>query len=111
MSPRRASMTAVVVVAAALLVVVLAAWASTIGPSDVLRGDGIGPIAGPSESTSATDAPDETGTGEAEDIHVHAWVKVVWLVLNIALAVLFVVLMARYLVNPLVRRGRARRRR
>ena len=109
MTSRRAGVTAIVAVAAALLVVVLAAWAATIGPSDVLRGEGIGPIAAPSESATAAE-----GTGDAEemahpDVEVHAWVRVVWLVLNIALAVLLVVLVVRYVVLPLVRRARARR--
>lgn len=103
----------VVVVAAALLVVVLAAWSSSIGPDGVLRGEGMGPLAGPSDSVAESDAPAETATddGDTSDVQVHAWVKVVWWVLNVALAVLVAVLLARYVLAPLVRRTRARRSR
>lgn len=104
----------VIVVASVVLVVLLATWASSIGPSGVLRGDGMGPLATPSESPTATEPDAGAGEGETEpveDIEVHAWVKVVWWVLNVALLVLVVVLLVRHGIRPLVRRSRARRER
>ncbi len=100
-------------VATALLVIVLVTWASSIGPGDVLRGEGLELAGTPTEAVSTpADAGGEPGTtegSEPEDIEVHAWVRVLLFVLNIAFAVLVAALLVRYVVAPLVRRARARR--
>lgn len=99
-------------VAAVLLVVVLVAWASTIGPGDLFRGEGIGPLDVPSESAGAEPEavapPESDGDDEVEDIEVHTWVRVVMWVINVAFLVLLVLLFARYVVRPLTRLARAR---
>jgi len=65
MGARRASATAVVaVLGGVLLITVLVVWAASIGPSDVLRGDGPAPpvrsyTVSPSASPSDVDVPDD----------------------------------------------------
>jgi hypothetical protein len=55
MTARHTTSAVAAVLAAALLVVVLVTWAASIGPSDVLRGDGIAAqTATPTEATSET---------------------------------------------------------
>jgi len=111
MSARRAGTLAVAgVVATALLVVVLAAWASSIGPSDVLRG------AGPPQTTrsASTDGPTASAGPPASDLDrrrsgTPSWVRVVAVVLNVAVAAAVVVLALRLAV-PLARDVRRRRR-
>jgi hypothetical protein len=113
MTRRRARTSAVVTaLAGALLVVVLAAWASSIGPSGVLRGDGPTAAASPSAeaSDSASAAPEEREPPEpAQPRGTPPWVRAfVWLV-NIAVVVGLVVLAARFGAVPLVRSTRRRR--
>jgi hypothetical protein len=111
MSARRAGTLAVAgVVATALLVVVLAAWAATIGPNDVLRGTGPALSTATPTAESATPSPGGTFT----DLPRHrattpAWVRVVAVLINIAVAVAAVVLVVRVLV-PLARDTRRRQR-
>jgi hypothetical protein len=111
MSARRAGTLAVAgVVATTLLVVVLAAWASSIGPRDVLRG------AGPAPRTVAPTASEAspTANGTASDLTRHrrptpSWVGVVAVLLDVAVAVAVVALVLRFAV-PLVRDVRRERR-
>lgn len=104
-----------VVVAATLLVVVLVTWASSIGPNDVFRGDGIAPVGPPSESQSVAEgsAGGEPTFEEEEppDVEVQPWVRYLMFLVDIALVVLLVVLLVRYVILPLVRRVRERRER
>ena len=102
-SPRWGRGTLAVVLAAAsvLLAVVLVTWAASIGPSEVLRGDGIGKAGQPmvESSQSATASPpaqpdqDEVGDGKGL-LHVVA------IILNLAtlgVAVALVVWLVRWL--------------
>ncbi|WP_243058031.1 DUF4129 domain-containing protein [Nocardioides sp. SR21] len=114
MSARRASTTAVAaVLATALLVLVLVTWASSIGPSEVLRGDGPSPVGTPTDEPTSTEGAsvpqedaDVEGSGETP-----TWLKVAAFAVNVAVVVLLAVLVVRYLVLPLLRRTRTRRRR
>jgi hypothetical protein len=112
MSARRAGTTAVAgVLLSALLVVVLVTWASSIGPSEVLRGDGPSPVGTPTETAQS---PDDSGASleqqRSEEVHqTPAWMKVAAFLVDVAVVVLLVVLMLRYLVVPLARRARTRR--
>ena len=110
MSARRAGTLAVAgVVATALLVVVLAAWASSIGPSDVLHG------AGPPQSTStpstdeATPRPDQPLSDLTGHRPSPSWVRVAAVLLDIGVAVAVVALVLRFAV-PLAREARLARR-
>lgn len=111
MSARRAGTLAVTVAAlTALLAVLLVTWAASIGPSDVLQGEGPAPATPTAEPTSATPQPSEdatptTDSGDAGGIDA-LWV--VALLLNAATAVLAVYLLYR-LVRWLRRIGWERR--
>jgi hypothetical protein len=117
MTARRAGTTAVAaVVATALLVLVLAAWAASIGPSDVLTGPGPSPAGTPSfEETPAPDLGDLETTDEETKHETPGWVRTAAFLVNVAAAVLVVYLVLRFVGAPLVRwsagRRRARRRR
>jgi hypothetical protein len=113
MSARRAGTVAVAsVVAAALLLVVLAAWASSIGPGGVLRGDGP-PSAGTptvSESVSAPAGDDGAPVTSGTERHgTPSWVRVAAFIVNAAVAVGVAYLLLRYVVVPLARGLRLRR--
>ena len=112
-------MTAVAaVVATALVVIVLAAWAASIGPSDVLTGNGPSPVGTPTlEQAPSRDAGDLKPTKDPEPRGTPAWVRTVAFLIDVAAAVLVVYLLLRYVGGPLVtsvrglRRRRRRRRR
>jgi uncharacterized protein DUF4129 len=111
MTARRAGTLAVALVGAGvLLAVLLVTWAASIGPSEVLRGDGPAPVAPTSVSTTAP-ALDSDGSpppsGEGGNATL---LRVVAIVLNAATAVLAVVLLAQ-LVRWGVRARRVRRTR
>lgn len=109
---RAGTLAAALVAAGVLLAVLLVTWAASIGPSNVLRGDGIGkatPSAEPSRSTSSSpDAGppqnlDQGGDGTGS-LHVLATV------LNVATVVVGLLLVA-WLVRWLWRLTRTRRAR
>jgi hypothetical protein len=119
MSARRAGTLAVAgVLATALLVVVITAWASSIGPSDVLRGNGPSPAGTPTET--ASEAPPPAGPPRL-DLGERAsgtpwWVRSLAFLVEVAVLVAVVVLATRFVVVPVVRsvrrfRWRRRRRR
>ncbi|ABL80990.1 MULTISPECIES: DUF4129 domain-containing protein [unclassified Nocardioides] len=113
MTARQASTLAVAsVVATALLVVVLGAWAASIGPSGVLRGEGPSPAGTPTvtESTSASAGPAAVDTTSAESRGTPPWVRAFALLVDLAVVVGLVLLAARYAVLPAVRSVRRRRR-
>ena len=104
------------VVVTALLVVVLAAWAASIGPSGVLRGEGPSPAGTPTltQSASASAGQGTTVDTPAEPRGTPPWVRAFALLVDLAVVVGLVLLAARYGVVPAVRsarRRRARRRR
>jgi hypothetical protein len=113
MTARRSGTLAVALVATGvLLAVLLVTWAASIGPSGVLRGDGIGkatPTAEPSQSaTASADTQPPQDLAEAGDgtgrLHVLATI------LNVATA-LVALLLAIWLVRWLGRLTRTRRAR
>ncbi len=113
MTARRASTLAVAsVVATALLVVVLAAWAASIGPSGVLRGEGPSPAGTPTvtRSASAPAGHGGTDTEPAEPRGTPPWVRAFALLVDLAVLLGLVLLAARYAVVPAVRSVRLRRR-
>src|ERR1700742_3707375 len=113
MTARRAGTTAVAaVVATALLVLVLAAWASSIGPSDVLTGPGPSPAGTPSfEETPLPETGDLTPAEDAKkDRETPGWVRTVAFLINVAAAALVVSLVLRSVGAPLVKWGAGRRR-
>jgi hypothetical protein len=73
MTARRASTLAVAsVLGSALLVIVLAIWASSIGPSRVLRGDGPEPAGTPTATNSSTTpSPDAAPPPATQDSPSH----------------------------------------
>jgi hypothetical protein len=97
MTARRAGTLAVALVTAGvLLAVLLVTWAASIGPSEVLRGDGSS--SSPSalaSSGSARPADDQVATEPGDHRDNAALVRVIALVLNVAALVLAVVLLAR----------------
>lgn len=105
MTARQASSAVAAVLGAALLVVALVTWAATIGPSDVLRGDGL-PVstATPTEATS-TVTPSGTATptdGERleqrePDGHSPGWVRTLAFLVEIATLLLGLFLLWRLL--------------
>lgn len=100
------------VVVTALLVVALAAWAASIGPSGVLRGEGPSPAGTPTltESTTASGGYVTTDSTPAEPRRTPPWVRVFALLVDLAVVVGLVLLAARYAVVPAVRSARRRRR-
>lgn len=111
MTARRAGTLAVALVGAGvLLAVLLVTWAASIGPSEVLRGDGP-TLAAPTSETTTQPASSSDGepppSGEGGNAGL---LRVVAIVLNVATAVLAVVLLAQ-LVRWGVRARRVRRRR
>jgi hypothetical protein len=107
MTARRAgTVTVASVLATTLLVVVLGAWASSIGPGGVLRGDGPAPAGTP--TTSDTSEPvQDSGSPPPEQGPTEAppWIRVFALLVNLAVVV-GAVLLAVVLV---AQAGRARR--
>lgn len=101
------------VVATALLVVVLAAWAASIGPSDVLTGPGPSRAGTPSlEQTPSRDTGDLTpGEDQQPDHGTPGWVRTVAFLIDVAAALLVLFLLARYVGKPLLSWGIGRRRR
>lgn len=99
------------VLAAALLVLVLVTWASSIGPSEVLRGDGPSRAGTPTETQPSEEVavPEEEKEGTGSD--TPAWIQVAAFLVDVAVVVLLVVLVVRYVLLPLVRRTRTRRER
>lgn len=90
------------VLAAALLVVVLVTWAASIGPSDVLRGDGIPASTGNPQDAATTRSP--TGSPTVSDVDrarqrepagVPGWVRTVGFLLELATLLLVVYLLWR----------------
>lgn len=102
------------VVATALLVVVLAAWAASIGPSDVLTGPGPSPAGTPSTDQLQSREAGELKPGD-EKAHqdTPGWVRTAAFLVDLALAALAGYLVLRYVGRPLLswRRDRRRRRR
>lgn len=116
MTARRSEAVAVAAVVTALLVVVLAAWAASIGPSGVLTGAGPSPVGTPTDSRSVDAGARASVPPQPEpEHHTPGWVRVAAFVLDLAVAVLAVYLILRYLAAPLgrfaVRRRRERLRR
>lgn len=113
MTARRAGVSAVAaVVATALLVVVLAAWAASIGPSDVLTGPGPSPAGTPSfEESPSRDAGALVVGDEQQDRGTPGWVRTAATLLDVVMAVLAVYLVLRYVGRPLLSWGAGRRRR
>ncbi|MCW2794135.1 MAG: hypothetical protein JWO76_3233 [Nocardioides sp.] len=103
MTARRATVSAVAaVLAAALLVILLVTWAASIGPSGVLRGDGIEPnrSAEPSASLSTP-----TATGRVGDVErlaqsrpdgVSGAIRTIAFLVEIATACLVLYLLLRF---------------
>ncbi len=115
MTARQAGAVAVgSVVATALLLVVLAAWAATIGPSDVLTGPGPQP-ASPTTAPTATATP----TNEAPPVveppprshRTPAWVRALAVAVNVAALLLAGYLLLRYAGRPALAGWRVRWRR
>lgn len=109
MTARRAGPLAVALVAAGVVVaVVLITWAASIGPREVLRGDGWQPestsSATPQQGASATIAPDRSDDTERVPNN-QGLLHVMALILNVAAVILAGVLIAR-----LVRWARRARR-
>jgi hypothetical protein len=112
----RGTLAVVLVAASVLLAVVLVTWAASIGPSEVLRGDGIGKAAQPTgePSGSATASPlappdqDEDQVGDGQGL-----LHVVAIILNLAtlgVAVALVIWLVRWLRRlRRVRRARVAR--
>lgn len=113
MTTRRAGTTAVLgALAIALLVLVLATWASSIGPSEVLRGDGPSPVGTPTDEPAPTDeasVPQDDATEESSE--TPRWIQVAAFVVNLAVVALLAVLLVRYVILPMLRRVRGRRER
>ena len=113
MTARQASTLAVAsVVAGALLVVVLAAWASSIGPSGVLRGDGPSQAAAPTTTASSASASADAGAEPPAPVPSRGtppWVRLFALLVDLAVVVALVLLVARYAALPFVRSTRRRR--
>jgi hypothetical protein len=111
MTARRASTLAVAsVVATALLVVLLATWASSIGPSGVLRGDGPSPAGtptAPETSTSPSAEPVEASEDE-ERRPTPTWLRVIANLVNVAVLVAFALLLL-WLGRASLRRWQIRR--
>jgi len=113
--PRRGqgTLAVVLVTAGVVLAVVLVTWASSIGPSEVLHGEGIGKAAAPTveSSQSATASPpaqpdqDEDQAGDGKGL-----LHVVAIILNIATVVVAVLLVV-WLLRWLRRLRRVRRAR
>jgi hypothetical protein len=113
MTARRAGTLAVGSVAViALLVVLLVTWASTIGPSGVLRGTGPDqaqvPTATDSSSTSAPEDPETVPPPAESTGSSPAWVRLLALLLNVA-AVVALVAFLLYSGRAGVRRWQVRR--
>lgn len=112
MTGRRAGVSAVAAVTTALLVVLLAAWAASIGPSDVLTGPGPSPAGTPSlEESPPPDAGELTAGDEQQDSGTPGWVRTAAFLLDVLMAVLAVHLVLRYVARPMLAWGVARRRR
>src|SRR4051794_20288290 len=113
MTARRAGATAVAaVVATALLVIVLGAWAASIGPSDVLTGNGPSPVGTPTiEQNPSRDAGDLKTRPDEERQGTPGWVRTVALLINVGAALLVVYLLLRYVGRPALSWSRQRRRR
>lgn len=100
------------VVATALLVVVLAAWAASIGPSDVLTGPGPSPVGTPSfEQSPSRDTGDLAVGDEQQGQATPGWVRTAAFLLDVVMAVLAVYLVLRYVGKPLLSWSTGRRRR
>lgn len=109
MSARRAGTLAVAMVAAAaLLAVLLVTWAASIGPHDVLRGDGparVVPTATPTSSDSADAQETQSADPGEQTPHAPPLTRWIAVLLNLATVVL-----AGYLLLRLARWGRRSRR-
>lgn len=112
MTARRASTVAVGSVAViALFVVLLVTWASSIGPSGVLRGTGPDQAQAPTPTASSSEAaPEEppVPTPPGEDAGTSPWVKALAFLVNLAAAVALVLLLL-YTGRRGVRRWQLRR--
>lgn len=116
MTARRASTLAVATASAAvLLAVLLVTWAASIGPNEVLRGDG------PSPAPTPTTEPTSTPTATADNSlvlppqHTDSWslLTVIAVVLNVLTALVAAYLLyraARWLVRLRIARRRQRAR-
>lgn len=98
------------VVGVALLVVLLAAWAASIGPSHVLTGPGPSPAGTPTDSASQQSQGGSLPFQAEAAHHTPDWVRTAALVVNLLVAAVFVFLLLRYVVVPLVRALLRRRR-
>jgi hypothetical protein len=111
MTARRASTVAVAsVVATALLVVLLVTWASSIGPSGVLRGTGPSPAGTPTVTASSA-SPSEDAVEprpEQEERPRPAWLRTLAVLVDAAVAVAGVLLLLS-LARTGVRGWRVRR--
>ncbi|GAA4693006.1 DUF4129 domain-containing protein [Nocardioides conyzicola] len=111
MTARRSGTLAVALVAVGVLLgVVLVTWAASIGPNDVIRGDGPS-LATPTDqpSQSATPQGDTDPVPRPHDAGAHAgWIRVIAVLLNVAAVVLVVALLV-WLVRWLLAVRRVRR--
>lgn len=103
------------VVAVALLLLVLAAWAASIGPSDVVNGPGPSPASSPPPTTASPSALEPPTTTPPAPTHhgTPGWLRLLALVVDVAVAVLVALLLVRYVGKPLAvgaLRWRRRRR-
>lgn len=97
---RTGTLAAVLVGAGVLLAVLLVTWAASIGPSEVLRGDGWSPATPTAEPTSEAATPGDDEQAEPkpdQGPNNAALLRVLAIVLNLATAVVAVVLLARLL--------------
>jgi hypothetical protein len=112
MTARRAGTVAVgSVVVTALFVVLLVTWASSIGPSGVLRGDGPDQVAPPTQTESTATPTEDPGPQPPEDpTHgaTPSWVRTLAFLINVAAAVGIVALVL-FVARSGVRRWRRRR--
>ncbi|MFC7496887.1 MULTISPECIES: DUF4129 domain-containing protein [unclassified Nocardioides] len=114
MTARRTGPLAVALVTAGVvLAVLLVTWAATIGPSDVLEGDGWRPDT--SASPSADDGvgpeaqPEQTDEDDEQPPHNEGLLRVLALILNVAAGILAIFLVVR--LTRWARRARLERRR
>lgn len=112
---RSGTLAAALVAVGVLLAVVLVTWAASIGPSEVLRGDGL-TVTSPTieESQSATAEEEASPEPRSDDGGGHAgWIRAIAVLLNLATVVVVVALLVwllRWLVGVRrVRRARATR--
>lgn len=111
MERRRAATTAVLAVLGATVVVLLLGWAATIGPADVLEGDGLEPVRTSETPTPTRTAPEDASAADPQDARAeprptHPWVGRVIAGVLLAGVGIGVGLLVRALVRAWHRRDR-----